>query len=102
MSQQWTTETNVSTIFASLCDHPLLRRLSLLDVMDLTGLETLLLSDASKITELDIDTGSDGPPMMGLTPVLKALAQTWDAHQADPEGLSSRSRRSETAWGSIV
>jgi Ran GTPase-activating protein (RanGAP) involved in mRNA processing and transport len=69
------TETNVSTILNSLRDHPLLRRLSLGDLMDLTGLETLLRSDASKITDLDIHTSSRGPPMMGLTQVLKALAQ---------------------------
>jgi hypothetical protein len=50
-------ETNVSTILSSLCDHRLLRKLCLHGhtvVDDLTGLETLLLSDASTITELDI------------------------------------------------
>jgi hypothetical protein len=46
--------TQVSPILTSLRDHPLLRRLSLRSyVGDPTGLETLLLSDTSKITELD-------------------------------------------------
>jgi Leucine-rich repeat (LRR) protein len=67
--------TTVSPILTSLRDHPLLRRLCLRgDGMDLTGLEILLLSDTSKITELDIHS-SGGPPMRGLTPVLHALAR---------------------------
>jgi hypothetical protein len=44
--------------------------------MDLTGLDTLLLSDNSKITELDIYRFHGGLPMMGLTHVLQALART--------------------------
>jgi hypothetical protein len=46
--------TTLLPIFTSLCDHPLLRSLCLCgDVVDLTGLETVLLNDASKITELE-------------------------------------------------
>jgi Leucine-rich repeat (LRR) protein len=44
-------------------------------VEGLTGLETLLLSDNSKITELVINRFYRGLPMMGLTPVLQALAR---------------------------
>jgi Ran GTPase-activating protein (RanGAP) involved in mRNA processing and transport len=63
-----------------LCNHPLLRRVSLRGyVADLSGLETVLLSDTSKITELDIyRTDRRYPmtgPLMGLTPVLQALAR---------------------------
>jgi hypothetical protein len=66
--------TQVSPILTSLRDHPLLRRLSLRSyVGDPTGLETLLLSDTSKITELDIRRYYGGTPM-GLPPVLRALA----------------------------
>jgi hypothetical protein len=68
----------VSPILATLRDHPLLRRLCLSGhVVDVTGLEALLQSETSKITELDIDrlNKSLGVPMMGLTPVLRALAQ---------------------------
>jgi hypothetical protein len=47
--------TTVSPILTSLRDHPLLRRSCLRGyVTDLDGLETVLLSDTSKITELDI------------------------------------------------
>jgi hypothetical protein len=68
--------TAVSPIFTSLRDHPLLRRLCLRGyVGDLTGLETVLLSDTSKITELDIHRFYASPPMMGLPPVLQALAR---------------------------
>jgi hypothetical protein len=67
--------TNVSPILTSLRDHPLLRRVCLHgDVRDLTGLEILLQSSTSKITELDIQRSYGGPPMMGLTPVLHVLA----------------------------
>jgi Leucine-rich repeat (LRR) protein len=65
----------VSSILTSLHDHPVLRRLCFRGhAIDLTGLETLLLSDTSKITELDIYMSSYGP-MMCLTPVLRALAR---------------------------
>jgi Ran GTPase-activating protein (RanGAP) involved in mRNA processing and transport len=65
----------ISPIFTSLREHPLLRRLCVRGCgMDLTGLETLLLSENSKITELDIDKSSEGWPMIGLTSVLQALA----------------------------
>jgi hypothetical protein len=45
--------------------------------MDLTGLETLLLSDTSKITELNIKgyKYNGRPPAIGLTHVLQALAR---------------------------
>jgi Ran GTPase-activating protein (RanGAP) involved in mRNA processing and transport len=43
--------------------------------MDLTGLETVLLSDTSKITELDIHWLDIGLPVMGLTNILQALAR---------------------------
>jgi Leucine-rich repeat (LRR) protein len=76
---------NVATtlsIYTSLCDHPYLRRLCLRgslrgDVVDLTGLDTVLLSDNSQITELDIERSRYGPPtrMMGLTHILRALAR---------------------------
>jgi hypothetical protein len=67
----------ISHILTSLRDHPLLQRLCLRGYeMDLTGLETLLLSDTSKITELEIHRSyGDPPPIMGLTPVLYALAR---------------------------
>jgi hypothetical protein len=67
--------TTLSPILTSLCDHPLLRRLRLHGyTIDLTGLETVLLSDTSKITELDIHRDG-GPPMIGLTRVIQALAR---------------------------
>jgi Leucine-rich repeat (LRR) protein len=69
--------TIVSPMLTSLRDHPLLRRLCLTGQgVDLTGLETALLSDTSKITELDIDrTSAGGLPIVGLTRVLDALAR---------------------------
>jgi Ran GTPase-activating protein (RanGAP) involved in mRNA processing and transport len=71
------TTTDASAILSSLRDHPLLRTLCLRGkVVDLNGLETVLLNDTSKITELDIrKTYYGGPPMRGLTPVLQALAR---------------------------
>jgi hypothetical protein len=78
--------TTVCPILTSLHDHPHLRRLCLRGhTVDQTGLETVLLSDTSKITELDtrnskitelaIEIGMiyGGPLMMGLTHVLQAL-----------------------------
>jgi Ran GTPase-activating protein (RanGAP) involved in mRNA processing and transport len=70
--------TNVSSILTSLRDHPLLQKLCLRghgDGMDLTGLETVLLRDTSKITELDIHRFHVNLPMMGLTHVLQALGR---------------------------
>jgi Leucine-rich repeat (LRR) protein len=70
--------TTVSPLLTSLCDHPHLRRLCLHgSVGFLTGLETLLLSDTSKITELEFDLFHDHerPPMMFLTRILRALAR---------------------------
>jgi Ran GTPase-activating protein (RanGAP) involved in mRNA processing and transport len=68
---------NVSQILTSLRDHPLLRKLCLFGhVVDLTGLETVLLSDTSKITELDIRRYYAGPPIpAGLSHVLQALGR---------------------------
>jgi hypothetical protein len=69
-------QTPVSPLLTSLRDHPLLQRLCLRGhVGDLTGLETLLLSDTSKITELEIDRCYGRPRMMGLTHVLQALGR---------------------------
>jgi hypothetical protein len=68
--------TNVSPILTSLCNHPLLRRLCLRGKgVNLTGLETVLLSRTSKITELVIDWACGSQPTMGLTRVLQALAR---------------------------
>jgi hypothetical protein len=68
--------TPVSPILSSVCDHPHLERLCLRGfVGNLTGLETVLLSDNSKITELEIDRFHGGPPMMGLMPILQALGR---------------------------
>jgi hypothetical protein len=70
--------TTILPILNSLHDHPNLRRLCLCGyVTDLTGLETVLLSDNSKITELEIKIGvsTGGPRMIGLTPVLQALGR---------------------------
>jgi Ran GTPase-activating protein (RanGAP) involved in mRNA processing and transport len=62
-------------ILTSLREHPFLRTLCLFgDGVDLTGLETLLLSETSKITELEIQRAYPGPTI-GLTPVLQALAR---------------------------
>jgi Ran GTPase-activating protein (RanGAP) involved in mRNA processing and transport len=67
--------TTSSPILTSLCGHPLLRRLCLRgSAVDLTGLETVLLSDSSKITELEIYLFYR-PHLIGLTPVLQALAR---------------------------
>jgi Ran GTPase-activating protein (RanGAP) involved in mRNA processing and transport len=63
-------------ILTSLSDHPQIRRLRLQGyVVDLTGLDTVLLSENSQITELDIERARYGPPTMGLTHVLHALAR---------------------------
>jgi Ran GTPase-activating protein (RanGAP) involved in mRNA processing and transport len=68
--------TTISPILTSLRDHPLLRRLCLRGYgVNLTGLETVLLSKTSKTTELEINGVHNGRPMMGLTPVLQALAR---------------------------
>jgi hypothetical protein len=68
--------TTISPISTSLRDHALLRRLCLCGhAVDLTGLETLLLSANSKITELEIHRFYRIPPMLGLTHVLQALAR---------------------------
>jgi hypothetical protein len=70
--------TIVSTILTSLRDHPLLRRLCLHGyVVDLTGLEAVLLSDDSKITELEIHDEEERGPVtpFGLTNVLRALGR---------------------------
>jgi Ran GTPase-activating protein (RanGAP) involved in mRNA processing and transport len=70
--------TKFSPIFTSLRDHPRLRRLCLRGsrgkAVNLAGLETVLLSDVSKITELEIYRFDESVPMVGLTPVLRALA----------------------------
>jgi hypothetical protein len=66
----------VSSILTSVRDHPLLRRLCLRGrAVDLTGLETLLLNDTSKITEHDIHSIRVGLPMLSLTPILQALGR---------------------------
>jgi hypothetical protein len=70
--------TIVSTILTSLRDHPLLRRLCLHGyLVDLTGLEAVLLSDDSKITELEIHDEEERGPVtpFGLTNVLRALGR---------------------------
>jgi Ran GTPase-activating protein (RanGAP) involved in mRNA processing and transport len=69
--------TDITPILTSLCEHPLLRRLCLRghDVVDLTGLETVLQSETSKITELDIERLYGSLPTVDLTPVLQALAR---------------------------
>jgi hypothetical protein len=52
------TTTASTPMLTSLRDHPLLRWLCLRGhAVDLTGLETVLPSDNSRITELDIDYG---------------------------------------------
>jgi hypothetical protein len=66
----------VSPILASLRDYPLLRRLCFRGhVVDLTGLDIALRSETAKITELDVDRLNGSLPVVGLTCVLKALAQ---------------------------
>jgi Leucine-rich repeat (LRR) protein len=68
--------TDITPILTNLRDLPQLRRLCLSGEVELTGLDTLLLSDSSKISELDIHGFNDrSSPMMGLTRVLQALAQ---------------------------
>jgi Ran GTPase-activating protein (RanGAP) involved in mRNA processing and transport len=68
--------TTVSLILTGLRDHPLLRRLCLHEhVVNLSGLETLLLSDNSQITELEIDRLYGSLPLIGLTLALQALAR---------------------------
>jgi Ran GTPase-activating protein (RanGAP) involved in mRNA processing and transport len=58
-----------------LCGHPLLRRLSLRGWgLDLTGLETVVRNDKSKITDLEIHS-LYGSNLIGLTPVFQALAR---------------------------
>jgi Ran GTPase-activating protein (RanGAP) involved in mRNA processing and transport len=67
------TTTNVSPILTSLRDHPFLRKLCLRGhIGDLAGVETVLLSGNSKITELEIHKFY-WPPIRGLTHVLQAL-----------------------------
>jgi Ran GTPase-activating protein (RanGAP) involved in mRNA processing and transport len=69
-------DTIVSPILTSLRDHPLLRRLCLRGpVVDMDGLDSLLFSGTSKITELDMDRSFAGLPMMGWPCVLQALAR---------------------------
>jgi Leucine-rich repeat (LRR) protein len=71
-----TNATDTSSILASLRGHPLLRKLCLRGyVVNLDGLETVLLSDTSKITELDINMNFGGPPPTGLTRVLEVVAR---------------------------
>jgi hypothetical protein len=68
--------TDASSVFTSLRNHPLLQRLCLRGhAVDLSGIETVLLSDTSKITELEIHRFDGGPPMRGLTHVLQALTR---------------------------
>jgi Ran GTPase-activating protein (RanGAP) involved in mRNA processing and transport len=72
----WRGATTVSPILISLRDHPLLQRLCLHGcVTDLKGLEAVLLSDNSIITELEIRKTDGDIPIMGLTHVLQALAR---------------------------
>mgnify|MGYP000217243995 CR=1 FL=1 len=63
----------VFPILSSLCDHPYLKKLCLRG-LNLYELETVLLRDTSKITELDIHENSVGQPLMGLEPFLRAKA----------------------------
>jgi hypothetical protein len=68
--------TDGSPLLTSLRDHPLLRRLCVSEYgMDLAGLGTLLLSDTSKITELDIQRFGTRSMVGGLPRVLQALAR---------------------------
>jgi hypothetical protein len=73
----WHTMT-ISPMLTSLRDHPLLRRLCLhVGAIDLNGLEILLQSHTSKITELDIHRSDNNvsPRIIGLAGVLQALAR---------------------------
>ncbi len=68
----------LAPILTSLHDHPLLRRLCLRGyVTNLTGLETVLLRENSKITdvEININTIYGGKPMIGVTHVMEALGR---------------------------
>jgi Ran GTPase-activating protein (RanGAP) involved in mRNA processing and transport len=68
--------TTLSPILTSLREHPLLQSLCLRgNLTGLNGLETLLLSDKSKITELDICKTYGGQPMRGLMHILQALGR---------------------------
>jgi Ran GTPase-activating protein (RanGAP) involved in mRNA processing and transport len=68
--------TYASPIFASLRKHPLIRRLCLKgNVVDLTGLNSLLLRGTSKITELEINRAFTSLPVIGFRRVLRALAR---------------------------
>jgi hypothetical protein len=68
--------TTVSLLFTSLRDHPHLRKLCLRGhAANLTGLETVLSSDTSNITELEIQRSYGSPAVMGLTPVLQAFGR---------------------------
>jgi Leucine-rich repeat (LRR) protein len=71
--------TALSPMLTSLRDKPLLQRLCLLGrVLDLTELATVLLSDTSKIMDLEIDRGfqcNERFHNTGLTRVLRALAR---------------------------
>jgi hypothetical protein len=67
---------NISPLLSSVRDHPLLQRLRLHGYeVNLSGLETLLLSENSKITELEIHGSYGAPRMMGLTHVLQTLTR---------------------------
>jgi hypothetical protein len=89
---------NLSSILTSLCDHPHLRKLCLcMHVRDLTGLDTLLLSDNSKITELDIHNWRGGlaqfralSPVIGLPRVLEALVRRPTLTQLGLRGVNLR------------
>jgi Ran GTPase-activating protein (RanGAP) involved in mRNA processing and transport len=71
----WCGATTASPILTSLRDHPLLRRLCLRGyVTGLDRLEAVLLSDTSKITELEIEMFYR-PHIRGMTRVLQALAR---------------------------
>jgi Ran GTPase-activating protein (RanGAP) involved in mRNA processing and transport len=68
--------TTVSPLFTSLRNHPHLRKLCLHGyAVDLTGLETVLSSGTSQITELDIHRSYRSHAIIGLTPVLQALGR---------------------------
>jgi Ran GTPase-activating protein (RanGAP) involved in mRNA processing and transport len=69
--------TTVSPLFTSLREHPHLRRLCLSGhTVNLTELETVLSSDTSQITELEIYRSYGSPAVMGLTPVLQAFGRS--------------------------